>query len=572
MAQMLGSLGIGAKVKDAGSKFLGQPVIWKIADKNHAGYPSGAVTLVTERSVMMGVFDSAEPSGSDTNRKSYGNNRYLHSNIRQWLNSEAAAGAWYSAQHAADAPPTGVNSYNTKAGFLNGFSAGFRAALMPTDLIVAKTAVDGGGSETVTDRMFLASTDEAGLGAINGVEEGSALAMFSGNAARVAQLTTEGIADATTENRPADNTVAWAWWLRSPSSGNSCQQYFVPNNGAYSHNYANTAVYAVRPFCNLPGSSPAVLVSDTADGDGCYTLVWNSPPTAPAGITPPAAVYGDEPARVGWGASSDPDGNAFAYRLERSHNGGSYTQIYSGTARAFDDAMTAAMNTVRWRVKAVDAYGSESAYATTATLAVVHNRPPTVSGSDGSLGAMPDPFSYSYTVDDADGDAVGVVEALDGTPIRAYSPQLGQGQSAEVAGNDWVRLANGSHTLTVAATDSATPRTTTRTMTFVKAAVSCGFALAPDGVIQFGERPKRMTIDVIREMAPGAALAVEACNNANDAAPAWEDASGALSGLAHVFANEEKTSQSWGVSVRVRLDRNGSVGNCRIYGIGGDIE
>ena len=34
---------------------------------------------------------------------------YLYANIRQCLNSRAAAGAWYSAQHSADAAPTNAN-------------------------------------------------------------------------------------------------------------------------------------------------------------------------------------------------------------------------------------------------------------------------------------------------------------------------------------------------------------------------------------------------------------------------------------------------------------------------------
>ena len=47
MAQSLNALAVGALVKDTGTLYNGKPIIWKIADKGHTGYPSGAVTLIT---------------------------------------------------------------------------------------------------------------------------------------------------------------------------------------------------------------------------------------------------------------------------------------------------------------------------------------------------------------------------------------------------------------------------------------------------------------------------------------------------------------------------------------------
>ncbi len=577
MAQTLGSLAVGAKIKDPNSKFLNQPIIWKIADKNHSGYPSGAVTLISERILALRCFDAKEPTNSNSDRQNYGNNRYLHSNVRQWLNSEAAAGAWYSAQHGADAPPStanvnsGWNAYDTNAGFLNGFSAGFKAAILSTTLTVAKnTVTDGGGSETVTDKVFLASNTEVGLANENSIAEGVLLSMFSGgDAARVTQVTTEGIANSNYTSNPANNTVAWYWWIRTPYASYSRNSRSVRTDGALNSIGAFGGNYGVRPLCNL---SSSILVSDTTDGDGCYTITWNTAPTTPPSITPPASVYSGQVARVEWGASTDPDGDPITYKLERSYNGGSYTQIYSGTTRTFDDTITTAMNTVRWRVKAADTFGNESGYVTTATITVIHNQPPSISGTDGSLGVKNAAFAYAYTVTDPDGDAVSVVEALDGVPFRTYNPQLGQSQSAEVDGNTWVKLTNGSHTLTVTATDTAT-NSTTRTMGFVKNITACGFTLAQSEIIQFEEKPERMTIEVIREVAAGAVLTVEVCNNANDTTPTWEDATAAvLSGLAYVFTNEVKTSPNWGVSIRVELERGEAVGNCRIYGVGGHIE
>jgi hypothetical protein len=92
MAQSLNALAVGALVKDTGTLYNGKPIIWKIADKGHTGYPSGAVTLITERIISLKCFDAIESGNSDGNRRSYGNNRWTLSNVRQWLNSQAAGG------------------------------------------------------------------------------------------------------------------------------------------------------------------------------------------------------------------------------------------------------------------------------------------------------------------------------------------------------------------------------------------------------------------------------------------------------------------------------------------------
>ena len=169
MAQSLNALAVGALVKDTGTLYNGKPIIWKIADKGHTGYPSGAVTLITVRIISLKCFDAIESGNSDGNRRSYGNNRWTLSNLRQWLNSQATAGKWYSAQHGADAPPTNANvwsnynEYDAEAGFLAGFSANFIAALLTTTHTVGKATVDGGGTESCADKIFLATCTEVGL-------------------------------------------------------------------------------------------------------------------------------------------------------------------------------------------------------------------------------------------------------------------------------------------------------------------------------------------------------------------------------------------------------------------------
>ena len=116
MSKKLSTLGVGTTfevpVKSAYRSFLGDYVVFKMADKNHSGYPSGAITLITDKIIALLCSDAKEPSNSNSDRRSYGNNRHIHSNILQWLNSNAAAGQWYSAKHAQDAPPSSANVWD----------------------------------------------------------------------------------------------------------------------------------------------------------------------------------------------------------------------------------------------------------------------------------------------------------------------------------------------------------------------------------------------------------------------------------------------------------------------------
>ena len=272
MSKKLSTLGVGTTfevpVKSAYRSFLGDYVVFKMADKNHSGYPSGAITLITDKIIALLCSDAKEPNNSDSNRRSYGNNRHIHSNILQWLNSNAAAGKWYSAKHGQDAPPSSanvwdnVNPYDTWAGFLAMLDDDFVAALMTTTLTVAKnTVTDGGSYETFTAKMFLASTTEVGLANENGIAEGSKLALFSDNTSRLAYCTQAAI-DKSNYGSDPTTSQAWYWWLRTPHSGSSYSVRNVSASGALDSSGACYGDWGVRPLCALKSD---ILVSYDED-------------------------------------------------------------------------------------------------------------------------------------------------------------------------------------------------------------------------------------------------------------------------------------------------------------------
>ncbi len=563
MAKKISALPVKAKVRDPLTKYNGVAIGWIIGDKSHSGYPGSSVTLVAERILTLKCFDAIE-SGGGNSRDSYGNNRYIYANIRQWLNKRGTG--WYAQQHGYDRPPSNAyvwsnyNEYDAEAGFKTGFSAEFLAAILPTTLIVAKPSCDGGGSETLTDDIFLLSMAEVGLGSENGIAEGSILAMFSSdNASRKCMPTAQAVSKSEYTSSSLTASQPWWWWLRSPRAGNGCDARSVHSDGTLSHVGAYDGRGGVRPALNL---SSEILVSDTPDSEGYYTIIWNNAPTTPPGITVPETVRSGKGLAVSWAASMDSDGDAVSYELERQYNGGAWSKVYDGAATQYTDNITTAMNTVAYRVLAKDSRGGRSGYTTSLTRTVIHNADPTVSGSDQALGVVTTPPSFTYTVGDVDtGDTLEVVEMLDGQEVRTIEEAV-RGQQYTFALSE-VQFAGlkGEHTMKVKVTDSA-GNSATRTITFSRS-VSC---IDLDWKMDDTSAAAEKILVSLRYLAADSAVQLQVCNNFNDASPAWEDAN---SGRKHIFSNKAKTAESWAVGVRVKIQKTPGFDTIALYSISG---
>ena len=87
-----------------------------------------------------------------------GDNRWYKSACRQYLNSDAAAGAWWTPQDEWDMKP---DQADTVPGFLAGFSDDFKNALTRVKVVTYGNKVTGDGSAVVTyDKIFLPSLEE----------------------------------------------------------------------------------------------------------------------------------------------------------------------------------------------------------------------------------------------------------------------------------------------------------------------------------------------------------------------------------------------------------------------------
>ena len=123
--------------------------------------------------------------------------------------------------------------------------------LVPVPIVVAE-----GNSvatlHTIYRIGFALSCTEVGLSGWQ--TEGTAFAYFNSNQRRIGYL--------------EDTTTAVYWGLRSPDSGADFA-YCVSPGGTLLSSYVCYAYFAARPAFNLKSS---IVVSDTTDGDGCYTI------------------------------------------------------------------------------------------------------------------------------------------------------------------------------------------------------------------------------------------------------------------------------------------------------------
>lgn len=135
-----------------------------------------------------------------------------------------------------------------------------RACLVNVPIPTTDGHVNGTWSATVRNLMrkcFSLSAAEVG----NGGSDGTAFSYLSTQANRIAYQD--------------ETTTAVYWWLRFPYSSNYRSAYSVTADGGVNSYNVYDGSHCARPALAL---SSEILVSDSADSSGCYTIA-----SAPAG-------------------------------------------------------------------------------------------------------------------------------------------------------------------------------------------------------------------------------------------------------------------------------------------------
>ena len=288
------------------------------------------------------------------------------------------------------------------------------------------------------------------------------------------------------------------------------------------------------------------------------TVVNNNAPSAPPSIAVPKDVKGGSTLVISWTAASDSDGNLSGYILERSTDGGSaYTQVYKGNALTYTDTITNGWSTVMYRVKAYDTEGLESGYTTSAIRTVRYNVAPAINASSTSLGEKNAPFSFAYTVTDADGDTLTVTEKLDGkTTATRTGLASGTALTFEQAStaDGFLRILNGSHTIKITANDGkeSTSLNATFTKSVTSASVTLTTPLAVDGDITVA------ILQVSGSIPNDAAFKAEATNNALDDSPVWQDVTAEVRKGTNIGFENQTASAGAAFNFRISVERGAS--------------
>ena len=364
-------------------------------------------------------------------------------------------------------------------------------------------------------------------------------------------------------------------WTASSDAENNLEGYIVERSidggSAWTQIYQGSARSATNSVAF--GLDTVMYRVRAYDSDGLYsgwrtsaqiTVINNTAPTVPDGITVPEQVNGGQPLTITWGGAEDGENNLAGYSLERQVDGGDWEEIYSGPEQTFTDQITKGWLTVDYRVRAYDTENAYSGYAVAGEAREVNNNTPpeiicdTPSGT--SLGEQNAPFAVSYSVRDEEGDPITVTEAIDGVTVRTFKAEPEADYTFDVSGLTYLKALNGAHTLTITAGDGHSE--TVHRLTFSKlvtaAAVTLEHPMEADGPISV------CVLSVTGSIPMDAAYKVEVTNNALDDDPMWQDCTAAVRAGGNVIFENKTVETTPAFNFRVSLERGES-------GVGGYI-
>lgn len=250
---LLGSLKAGDTI--VFGTYNGVKIKWTIFDTLDKEKGFITVGSLTSPAGKM-AFDQSENASGNPNpisqRKSYGNNRYYLSNIRQWLNSDKAKNEWWTASHDYDTAP----SYKSWNGFMYEISDYEKSIIVPKSVKCVLDTNDGGGSETMADYFFFCSSYAMGGEVVYPLEDDHIY---------------EWVEDVGANNRKFEDN----YWCRTINGTSSASQLrYFNSSGGLGSSYANGfgSGVSVRPFSQLSTST----YMQWSDSDSAYVLADDS--------------------------------------------------------------------------------------------------------------------------------------------------------------------------------------------------------------------------------------------------------------------------------------------------------
>lgn len=202
------------------------------------------------------------------------------------------------------------------------------------------------------------------------------------------------------------------------------------------------------------------------------------------------------------------------------------------------------------------------------------NTPPTITSTSGAsgvnLGSKTAAFSFKYTPNDADGDKLTVTEKLGGV-VKKTRTNVTSGtqltfECASTAA-EFQKILNGTHTITIEASDGKASATFTATFTKAvhKATITLKTPLAVSGDITAA------VMSVVGQIPAGAVYKVEATNNAKDTSPVWQDVTAEVKSGANIVFTNKTAANGAAFNFRITVERGTSAGGY-ISGVSGAFQ
>ncbi|MDF2922463.1 MAG: hypothetical protein K0R57_1377 [Paenibacillaceae bacterium] len=271
------------------------PVLWRVIHRDE----DGKALLYAEHILSLKPLDAdgdrTDYDGvgltdtQDVERFYYGSNYWLQSNLREWLNSDAAEVA-YTAQapdnfHVA----ASFNDYAEEAGFLSGFSEQEKQAIQPTGNRVYLSTADSSRKEAgsvvqpwngtslaeagqaepqafyliATDRVFLPSAEQLKMWVL---DQGFPY---------VRTPTAQAVSQSEFKNDSLLSTSSpWTYWLRDPYTETSYGMRVVAGSGSIVASHANSGSVGVVPALYLKAGATVAAGAGTTEDP--FTITWSS--------------------------------------------------------------------------------------------------------------------------------------------------------------------------------------------------------------------------------------------------------------------------------------------------------
>lgn len=191
------------------------------------------------------------------------------------------------------------------------------------------------------------------------------------------------------------------------------------------------------------------------------------------------------------------------------------------------------------------------------------NSTPAIELPTTNFGTKNSPFSFNYTIKDAENDPTSV-RIMYGQKVLKHikSVSLNAQQSFTFSKLDFAQIPAGDISIKIEATDDK-GGVSSKIVSFKKEINGCGYVFKKDTFA----RATQIIVTVGAVVDEKSKLKVSVCNNAKDSSPSWEVITDSLDKI-YNFKNSSKRAGTWCVGVKVEITRGKDAGDSYLDAIG----